>query len=89
MDTKYGMANYRWPGENNVNQHLYINLIDWRTICVREQGSYFGKNDNAKFAVMYEDRTHVHLRVVSGQDFDTATDLDTRQMDQYLSGYAP
>lgn len=90
FDTRYFKTIYKWPGEQNVNQHLYICLVDYRQVAIREQGAYFSDETGwAKFAVMYENDNQVHLRVVSGQDFDLNTGLSDRRMSEYLSSYVP
>lgn len=91
LDTKYLMRNYKWPAEpESVNQHLYICLVDPDVLCFKNKGSYFSKqNDNARYAVAYFGENYNAVRIVSKQDFDINTDLQTRDLGNFLSGYAP
>ena len=91
LDTKYLMRNYKWPNEpESVNQHLYICLVNPDVLCFRNKGSYFSKDrDNARYAVAYFGKDYNAVRIVSRQDFDINTDLETRDLGNFLSGYVP
>lgn len=91
LDTKYLMRNYKWPDEpESVNQHLYVCLVNPELLCFRSKGSYFSKqNDNARYAVAYFGKDYNAVRIVSKQDFDINTDLQTRDLGNFLSGYVP
>lgn len=91
LDTKYLMRNYKWPNEpESVNQHLYICLVDSEQLSFRNKGGYFSKrNENARFAVAYFGKDYNAIRIVSKQDFDINTDLETRDLGNFLSGYVP
>ena len=85
------MRNYKWPDEPlSVNQHLYICLVDSEQISFRSKGGYFSKKiDNARYAVAYFGKDYNAIRIVTKQDFDINTDLETRDLGNYLSGYVP
>ena len=91
LDTKYLMRNYKWPDEpESVNQHLYICLVDSEQLSFRSKGGYFSKKtDNARYAVAYFGKDYNAIRIVTKQDFDINTDLETRDLGNYLSGYVP
>lgn len=91
LDTKYLLSNYRWPNEPlNVNQHLYICLVDSDFISFRVEGTYMnGESDNIRYCVAYFGENYNALRILSKQDFDINTDLQTRRLDTYLSAYVP
>ena len=91
LDTKYLLSNYKWPDEPlNVNQHLYICLVDSDFISFRVEGTYINsESDNVRYGVAYFGENYNALRILSKQDFDTNTDLETRKLDTYLSAYVP
>ena len=91
LDSKYLLSNYKWPNEpESVNQHLYICLVDSDAISFRVDGAYMNrKNDNIRYAVAYFGENYNVVRIVTKQDFDTNTDLVTRQLDKHLSAYVP
>ena len=85
------LSNYKWPNEpESVNQHLYICLVDSDQISFRVDGTYMNrKYDNIRYAVAYFGENYNVVRIVTKQDFDTNTDLDTRKLDKHLSSYVP
>ena len=89
LDTKYLMRNYKWPDEpESVNQHLYICLVDSDAISFRVDGTYMNrKYDNVRYAVAYFGENYNAIRIVTKQDFDINTDLETRDLGNHLSGY--
>lgn len=89
LDTKYLMRNYKWPNEpESVNQHLYICLVDSDAISFRVDGAYMNrKYDNVRYAVAYFGENYNAIRIVTKQDFDINTDLETRDLGNHLSGY--
>lgn len=89
LDTKYLMRNYKWPDEpESVNQHLYICLVDSDAISFRVDGTYMNrKYDNIRYAVAYFGENYNAIRIVTKQDFDINTDLQTRDLGNHLSGY--
>ena len=91
LDSKYLLSNYKWPEEPlSVNQHLYLCLVDSDAISFRVDGAYMNrKNDNIRYAVAYFGENYNVVRIVTKQDFDTNTDLVTRQLDKHLSAYVP
>lgn len=90
LDTRYFKTIYKWPGEQNVNQHLYVCLMDSEVQAIKSQGSYFTwDNHHSRFVLAYFRKNDALMRLVSRQDFDLNTDLDTRKMDSFLSGYVP
>ena len=90
LDTRYFKTIYKWPGEQNVNQHLYVCLMDSEVQAIKSQGSYFRwDNHHSRFVLAYFRKKDALMRLVSRQDFDLNTDLDTRKMDSFLSGYVP
>ena len=91
LDSKYLLSNYKWPNEpESVNQHLYICLVDSDAISFRVDGAYMNrKNDNIRYAVAYFGENYNVVRIITKQDFDTNTDLETRQLDKHLSAYVP
>lgn len=90
LDTRYFKTTYKWPGEQNVNQHLYICLMDSEVQAIKSQGTYFTwYNHHSRFVLAYFRKNDSLIRLVSRQDLDINTDLDTRKMDSFLSGYVP
>lgn len=90
LDTRYFKTIYKWPGEQNVNQHLYICLMDSEVQAIKSQGTYFTwDNHHSRFVLAYFRKNDSLIRLVSRQDLDINTDLDTRKMDSFLSGYVP
>ena len=90
LDTRYFKTIYKWPGEQNVNQHLYICLMDSEVQAIKSQGTYFTwDNHHSRFVLAYFRKNDSLIRLVSRQDLDLNTDLDTRKMDSFLSGYVP
>ena len=91
LDSKYLLSNYKWPEEPlSVNQHLYICLVDSDAISFRVDGSYMNrKSENIRYAVAYFGENYNVVRIVTKQDFDTNTDLETRKLDKHLSAYVP
>ena len=90
LDTRYFKTIYKWPGEQNVNQHLYICLMDSEVQAVKSQGTYFTwDNHHSRFVLAYFRKNDSLIRLVSRQDLDLNTDLETRKMDSFLSGYVP
>ena len=89
LDTKYLMRNYKWPNEpESVNQHLYICLVDSDSICFRVNGTYMSRaRNNIRYAVAYFGEDYDVVRIVTDQDFDINTDLQTRDLGNHLSGY--
>lgn len=89
LDTKYMLSNYKWPNEpESVNQHLYICLVDSNQICFRVNGTYMSrKSNNIRYAVAYFGENYNVVRIVTKQDFDINTDLQTRDLGNHLSGY--
>ena len=89
LDTKYLMRNYKWPNEpESVNQHLYICLVDADAICFRVNGTYMSRaRNNVRYAVAYFGEDYDVVRIVTDQDFDINTDLQTRDLGNHLSGY--
>lgn len=90
LDTRYFKTIYKWPGEQNVNQHLYICLMDSEVQAIKSQGTYFTwDNHHSRFVLAYFRKNDSLIRLVSRQDLDINTDLDTRKMGSFLSGYVP
>ena len=90
LDTRYFKTIYKWPGEQNVNQHLYICLMDSEVQAIKSQGTYFTwDNHHSRFVLAYFRKNDSLIRLVSRQDLDINTDLETRKMDSFLSGYVP
>ena len=91
LDSKYLLSNYKWPEEPlSVNQHLYLCLVDSDAISFRVDGAYINrKNDNIRYAVAYFGENYNVVRIVTKQDFDINTDLETRKLDKHLSAYVP
>ena len=91
LDTKYLLSNYKWPNEPlSVNQHLYICLVDSDSISFRVDGTYMNrKYNNVRYAVAYFGEDYDVVRIVTKQDFDTNTDLETRDLGNHLSSYVP
>ena len=91
LDTKYMLSNYKWPNEpESINQHLYICLVDSDQISFRVEGEYMSREYiNIRYAVAYFGENYNVVRIVTKQDFDTNTDLDTRKLDKHLSSYVP
>ena len=91
LDTKYMLSNYKWPNEpESVNQHLYICLVDPGLISFRIDGLYMNRLDNnVRYSVAYFGENYNAIRIVTAQDFDTNTDLATRDLGNFLSGYVP
>lgn len=92
LDTRYGIANVHFDGEvDGVNQHLYICLVSPTEQLFRVQGEYWvQQKHNSAYMMLYDDlQGHIASRLVSYQDFDINTDLETRQMGTYLSSYVP
>ena len=89
LDSKYLLSNYKWPNEpESVNQHLYICLVDSDAISFRVDGAYMNrKYDNVRYAVAYFGEDYNVVRIVTKQDFDVNTDLQTRDLGNHLSGY--
>ena len=89
LDTKYLMRNYKWPDEpESVNQHLYVCLVDSDVMCFRTDGAYIGrKSENIRYAVAYFGKDYNAIRIVTKQDFDINTDLETRDLGNHLSDY--
>lgn len=95
LDTRYGIANIKFKGEHTSggdtgNQHLYICLMDSEVQAIKSQGTYFNWNTHhSRFVLAYFGKDNTWIRLVSKQDLDINTDLDTREMDSFLSGYVP
>ena len=95
LDTRYGIANINFKPEHTSgdvieNQHLYICLMDSEVQAIKSQGTYFKwDNHHSRFVLAYFGKNNTWIRVVSRQDLDINTDLETRKMDSFLSGYVP
>lgn len=91
LDIKYCCSNYRFEGEDdNINQHTYINIIDAENQWIRTDGYYYEyERDKTRWVFMYSDGEKAIVRVVTNQDLDINTDLNTRQLDTYVKNYEP
>ena len=64
--------------------------MDSEVQAIKSQGTYFTwDNHRSRFVLAYFGKNNSLIRLVSRQDLDLNTDLDTRKMDSFLSGYVP
>ena len=64
--------------------------MDSEVQAIKSQGTYFTwDNHHSRFVLAYFRKNDSLIRLVSRQDLDLNTDLDTRKMDSFLSGYVP
>lgn len=64
--------------------------MDSEVQAIKSQGTYFTwDNHHSRFVLAYFRKNDSLIRLVSRQDLDINTDLDTRKMDSFLSGYVP
>lgn len=64
--------------------------MDSEVQAIKSKGTYFRWDyHHSRFVLAYFRKNDSLIRIVSRQDLDLNTDLDTRKMDSFLSGYLP